>query len=231
MLLEICANSFLSAANAAEAGVERIELCQELQVGGITPSAGLIKQVVDKLDIAVCVLIRPRAGNFVYSDEEFEIMKTDIQLCRELGCDGVVSGVLLPDGNLDVERTRALVEQAGPLTFVFHRAFDVATNPTTAFSQLIDMGVDRILSSGGKSSALEGLDNLRNWQKEAGNSLSFMPGGGINANNISLFREAGFTQIHTSASTAIPAEEGIFGSPLSYSDPEKIRNIIAALQA
>lgn len=231
MLLEICANSFLSAANAAEAGAKRIELCQELQVGGITPSAGLIKQVVDKLDIAVCVLVRPRAGNFVYSDDEFEIIKNDIQLCRELGCEGVVSGVLLPDGNLDVERTRALVEQAGPMTFVFHRAFDVAANPSETLARLMELGVERILSSGGKSSALEGLDNLRNWQKQAGDKLSFMPGGGIKAANASVFREAGFTQIHTSASTSIPAEEGIFGSPLSYSDPEKIRNIIAALQA
>lgn len=229
MLLEICANSFLSAANAAAAGADRIELCQELQVGGITPSWGLLRHVRERLDIPVHVLIRPRAGNFVYSDDEFAIMKHDIQACRELGCAGIVSGVLYSDGRLDVERTRELIEVSGDLSFTFHRAFDVVVNPSEVVEQLIEMGADRILSSGGETTAIEGLNRLRDWQQQAGKRLDFMPGGGINSNNASLFQAAGFSAIHTSASTAIPAEAGIFGSPLSYSDEKKILKILEIL--
>ncbi len=124
MLLEICANSYQSAKNAQEAGADRIELCQELSVGGITPSYGLLKQVVESLDISVFVLIRPRGGDFVFSDIEYKIMKSNIQLCKDFGCQGIVSGVLNADKTIDFGRTKELVQLSRPLKFTFHRAFD-----------------------------------------------------------------------------------------------------------
>ena len=132
MKLEICANSYRSAKNAQEAGAYRIELCQELSIGGLTPSYGLLKQVIEIIEIPIFVLIRPRGGNFVYSDVEFEIMKTDIQLCKDLGCHGIVSGVLNSDKTIDLKRTKELVELSKPLAFTFHRAFDELENAKEA---------------------------------------------------------------------------------------------------
>lgn len=124
MVVEICANSYQSALNAQNAGAKRIELCSELASGGITPSYGLLKQVIDTLSLSVYVLIRPRSGNFNYSEEEFDVMKQDIQLCKNLGYQGIVSGVLNKDNTIDIERTKELIELSKPLEFTFHRAFD-----------------------------------------------------------------------------------------------------------
>ncbi len=148
MKLEICTNSYQSAKNAQDAGAHRIELCQELAVGGITPSYGLLKEVIGNLKIPVFVLIRPRGGNFVYSNAEFDIMKIDIQLCKDLGCHGIVSGVLNSDKTIDLKRTKELIELSQPLPFTFHRAFDVIVNSKEALEQLIDLGVERVLTSG-----------------------------------------------------------------------------------
>ena len=158
MLLEICANSFQSAINAQVAGAHRIELCSELAVGGITPSYGLIKKVIEKLSIPVYVLIRPRSGNFTYSEEEFNIMKADIILCKQLGCHGIVSGVLNTDNSIDSVRTKALIELSSPLPFTFHRAFDRAPDTFEALDQLIELGAGRILTSGQAPSAETGMD-------------------------------------------------------------------------
>ena len=229
MLLEICANSYQSAKNVQEAGAHRIELCQELSVGGITPSYGLLKQVLEKITIPVCVLIRPRGGNFVYSDEEFEIMKNDIQLCKELGCKGIVSGVLNPDKTIDVKRTQELVELSKPLEFAFHRAFDEVINPKVALGQLIDLGVERVLTSGQEKSAEQGLELLQELSKISNNRITILAGGGINAQNALKFKEVGLKEIHASASSQLEDNNSLFSMPLTYSDPQKIKAILDAI--
>ena len=201
MQLEIVATSLQSAINAEKAGADRIELCSELGVGGITPSYGLIKSVLENCSISVFVLIRPRSGNFVYSDEEFEIIKKDIQLCKDLGCAGIVSGVLNADNSIDLNRTQELIELSKPLEFTFHRAFDLTENPIRSLEELMDLGADRVLSSGQKNSAELGLDLLIQLKNVAQNKIGVLPGGGINPANVHLFTENGFSEIHASASS------------------------------
>ena len=198
MIYEICASSFESAKNAEIAGATRIELCSELGVGGVTPSYGLIKKVMDELSIGNCVLIRPRSGNFTYTDEEFDVMLRDINLCRELGCQGVVTGVLHRDNTIDEERTARLKEAAGTMEFIYHRAFDCAPDPIAAIKTLKRLGVERILTSGGKKSAIEGLELLKELNRIAAGQPTIMPGGGINPQIIIQIKAAGFTQVHFS---------------------------------
>lgn len=199
MIFEVCASSFESAKNAQLAGANRIELCSELGVGGITPSYGLIKKVMDDLTIANCVLIRPRSGDFTYSEEEFDVMLRDIAFCKELQCDGVVSGVLNANGTIDEKRTQQLIDAAGAMDFIYHRAFDCTPNPTEALLTLKNLGVKRILTSGGKKSALEGLPALREFLKISKNNPIIMPGGGINPESIKIIQSEGFKEIHFSA--------------------------------
>lgn len=229
MKLEICANSYQSAKNACDSGAHRIELCQELSVGGITPSYGLLKKVIEELDIPVFVLIRPRSGNFVYSEDEFQIMKTDIQLCKDLGCKGIVSGILKPDDTIDVERTKILIDLAKPLSFTFHRAFDEVKNPKEALLQLIELGANRVLTSGKKTTAEEGLDLLKELNVLAKNRITILAGGGITSKNANLFKEAGLTEIHASASSTKKQDDGMFSVPITFSDPMKIKAILDAI--
>lgn len=203
MLLEICASNYQSALNAQKAGAHRIELCSELGTGGITPSYGLLKKVMEELTIPVMVLIRPRSGNFIYSNADFDIMKRDIELCKELGCAGIVSGVLTADFKIDIRRTSDLIELARPLPFTFHRAFDHITNPEQAVVDLVNLGAKRILTSGQHSKAIDGIENLKRYQEIAGNELIIIPGGGINAGNCSVFAKANFKEIHASATEII----------------------------
>ena len=226
MKLEICANSFQSAKNAQDAGAHRIELCQELSVGGITPSFGLVKQVIEQLHIPVFVLIRPRSGNFIYSDDEFEIMKHDIEVCKKLGCHGIVSGVLNPDHTIDLERTKTLIACSDHLQFTFHRAFDEVSNPEEGLEQLIVLGVTRILSSGQQPHADEGLETLKRWHEIANGRIKIMPGSGINRTNAKLFKDAGFEEIHASASTVILQEGSLFFQPQTVSDLTKIKALL-----
>ena len=199
MVLEICASSFQSAINAQSAGANRIELCSELAVGGLTPSYGLIKNVLATVNIPVNVLIRPRSGNFTYSEEEFAIMKTDIQLCKDLGCNGIVSGVLNPDNTIDIARTKELIEWSKPLEFTFHRAFDWVENSFEALEQLITIGATRVLTSGKKNTALDGMKLLKVLKERANNNIIILPGGGINKENAVLFKNKEFKEIHCSA--------------------------------
>lgn len=229
MKLEICANSYQSAKNACEAGAHRIELCQELSFGGITPSYGLLKKVIEELDIPAFVLIRPRSGNFVYSDDEFQIMKTDIQLCKDLGCNGIVSGVLKPDNTLDAERTKVLIDLAKPLPFTFHRAFDEVKSPKETLLQLIELGADRVLTSGQKATAEEGLELLKELNVLAENKIKILAGGGVSSKNATLFKQAGIEEIHASASTTKAEDNSMFSVPMTFSDPIKIKAILDAI--
>lgn len=198
-MLEICASNIQSAINAQNSGADRIELCTELPVGGITPSFGLIKHAVEQLSIPVYVLIRPRGGDFVYSDKEFQIMKSDIEIVKKLGAKGIVSGVLNIDKTIDYKRTKELIELSKPLDFTFHKAFDEVTEPIKELESLIDLGVNRILTSGQKETAEEGLDLLLKMKEIAGNRLTILPGGSVRPSNAELFLKNGFKEIHSSA--------------------------------
>ena len=198
MIIEICANSYQSAINAQQAGADRIELCSELAVGGITPSYGLIQKVKQDGQIPVHILIRPRSGDFTYSQTEFEIIKEDIKLCKDLGCEGVVSGVLKRDGTIDITRTKVLVELAKPMHFTFHRAFDWVVNPLEGLDQLMDIGVDTILTSGQEKKAIQGIQLLKELKERGGDAIKIMPGAGVTIDNILDFKNEGFSQIHFS---------------------------------
>ncbi len=182
--LEICVDSIDSALNAQMAGADRVELCDNLIEGGTTPSFGMIATVRHKLSIDVNVIIRPRGGDFLYSDDEFNVMKKDIEICRDTGIDGVVTGILKKDGTVDTERTGELVRLAGPMKVTFHRAFDMCPDPVKGLEDIIKTGSYRILTSGHKNSAAEGLELIAQLVKLAGNRIIIMPGGGLNANNI-----------------------------------------------
>ncbi|SHJ58401.1 copper homeostasis protein CutC [Pseudozobellia thermophila] len=203
MLVEVCANSLQSALNAERGNADRIELCSELAVGGVTPSYGLLKAVREQVSIPVHVLIRPRSGDFTYSDVEFDIMLEDIRLCVDLGFDGIVSGALHKDFQVDRERTGRLVEAAGKLRFTFHRAFDWVVDPIEALKELEGLGVDTILSSGQRQSALEGMPLLRALHENAVN-CTIMPGGGIRVENAENFKNAGFAAVHLSGTSFLP---------------------------
>lgn len=207
MHLEICAANIQSAINAEKAGAHRIELCSELAVGGITPSFGMLKTVLETVSLPVFVLIRPRSGNFTYTKHEFEAMKADILQCKSMGCSGIVSGILIGDNTVDLERTRELVELSKPLPFTFHRAFDWVIKPMEAIDQLAEIGVNRILTSGQQPNAEQGLRLLVQLKEYANKRLIVLPGGGINADNAKLFKQNGFIEIHASASALISKTE------------------------
>jgi len=177
ILVEACVDSVEAALAAQAGGADRVELCANLLEGGCTPSAGTIQLARERLHIRMNVIIRPRGGDFCYSGAEFEAMKLDIELCKRLGTDGVVLGLLNPDGTVDVERTRALIELARPLSVTFHRAFDVTRDPFEALETLIGLGVDRILTSGQEYSPLEGLELIAELVRQAGDRVIIMPGG------------------------------------------------------
>ena len=239
MKLEICANSFQSALNAQIAGADRIELCTELALGGITPSHGLIEKVVSELDSEVYILIRPRSGNFTYTDEEFDVMKRDIEFCKRIGCQGIVSGILMKDNSIDIKRTEQLLKLSSPLDFTFHRAFDLIPNAVEGLQQLMDIGVPRILSSGQQPSAEQGLPLLKKLLQLSQSKISIMPGAGISANNAHLFKEAGFREIHCSASSVMKndyapklpmsSRQAFDESGTTVSDIEKIKKIRSSI--
>lgn len=202
--LEICANSVQSAINAQQGGAHRVELCDNLWEGGTTPSTATILLTRQHLNIDVYVLIRPRGGDFVYSELEFEIMTEDIKQSKKLGADGIVSGVLLPNGNIDITRTKELVELSKPLSFTFHRAFDLVNNLENALEDVISCGAERILTSGLDNSSIEGLDTLKKLNEYAKGRITIMPGGGITTENISMLAQhSSSTEFHCSAKAKV----------------------------
>ncbi len=240
MILEICANSYTSAFNAEKAGAHRIELCQELSLGGITPSHGLLEKVCSNLSIEVYVLIRPRSGDFTFTDDEFDVMLRDIAFAKTLGCNGIVSGVLYRDGTIDKERTAQLKKAAGEMDFTFHRAFDWTPDYEKAIQTLKEIGIGRVLTSGQNNAAAEGFENLKKMKKLAGPNVSIMPGGGINPENIKRFIEAGFVELHSSASSTSSGYNRnlimhnvmqIASGEHTYSDIEKIKRLLERAQS
>jgi copper homeostasis protein len=199
VLIEVCVDSAESAMAAERGGAHRVELCSSLLDGGITPSSGLIALVRQLLSIQLHVMIRPRAGDFHYSDEEFQIMQRDILACKKLGADGVVLGLLDLDGKIDKARTRELVELAAPMRVTYHRAFDMSVDLVQALRDLQSTGVHCVLTSGGEQTAMEGAATLQQLVRWANGNLAIMAGGGIEENNVAaLISQTGVREIHAS---------------------------------
>lgn len=201
MIVEVCASSLKSALIAQSAGVDRLELCTALGVGGLTPSYGLLKSVKEHIDIPVHVLIRPRMGDFTYNDYEFQMMLDDIEIVKSMGFEGVVSGVLNQDFTIDINRTKELINAASGMTFAFHRAFDWVPNPEQSLKELEVLGVAIVLSSGQKSKAIDGISLLERLQLQT-NSMVIMPGSGVNDSTVTQFEQTGFKAVHLSGVVA-----------------------------
>lgn len=200
MLLEICAFNLPAALAAERAGADRIEFCSGPEEGGVTPSAGLLRLARERLRVPLYPIIRPREGDFLYSEDEFRVMMRDVELCKEMGCDGVVIGMLLADGSVDQVRGARLVEAAYPLGVTFHRAFDRAANPFEALEAVIRIGCERILTSGQRPVAMEGVQLIAELVRQADDRIVIMPGSGVRADNIGeLAAKTGAVEFHTSA--------------------------------
>ena len=206
VLFEICVGSAQGAIAAQEGGARRVELCDNLIEGGTTPSAGAVLVARKHIDIGLNVIVRPRGGDFCYSDVEFETMARDVDTAAESGADGIVIGLLNPDGSIDVERTGAFVERIRPLPVTFHRAFDMTANPRRALDELISLGVDRVLTSGQEISALEGIDLIAELIEKAAGRIVIMPGGGITERNVAkVVAGTGAREIHVAAGGSVPS--------------------------
>jgi copper homeostasis protein len=241
--LEICVDSVESAIDAQKAGADRVELCNNLIEGGTTPGYGTILSARDNLNIGLNVIIRPRGGDFLYSDLEYDIMKRDIDICGECGVDGVVLGILRSGGEIDLERTAKLIEFAHPMSATFHRAFDMCSNPLQGLEDVIASGAKRLLTSGQKNKALEGTELISQLVCQAGGRIIIMPGSGINESNIAqIAKETGAKEFHLTGRKVIDSEMifrrqnitigGVTGIPefsRMVADPEKIHSIINIL--
>jgi len=198
--LEICAGSLQSALAAQAGGADRIELCDNLADGGTTPSYGMLVQCKKLLKIPFFPIIRPRGGDFVFSKDEFEIMKEDVICCKELGCEGIVIGMLKKDGSIDTDRCSELIALAGSMQITFHRAFDRCSDLKKGLEDIIQLGCHRVLTSGGKEYAVEGIELLKSLVIQAGSRIIIMPGSGINPLN--LLEIAEVTSAHEFHTTA-----------------------------
>jgi len=242
--LEICVDSVESAIIAESAGAGRLELCSALSEGGVTPSAGLIESVRRNTNIRMHILIRPRSGDFLYSDSEFSVMRRDIDTAGECGADGIVTGMLIREGTVDIERTSLLVEYAQPMSVTFHRAFDMTRDPVKALEDVIAAGASRILTSGQARTAIEGAGIIKSLVTTAGDRIQIMPGGGINEYNIALLatsteaREYHLSGRQNTESRMTFRRKGIYmGDPrlqseytLRNADAERIRSVIMILR-
>lgn len=204
MVLEICADSVASAMAAQCGNADRIELCSDLLEGGITPGPGLISLVRSRLKIEVYVMIRPRAGDFIYSKDELEVMRRDMDEARRFGVDGFVLGILTEHGDIDIKRTRELVERAKPLPVTFHRAIDMTPDPVAALEDVIATGARRVLSSGGASNVTKGCSVLRSMREAAGNRIAMMAGSGITLRTVRHIADStGISEFHASLRKAV----------------------------
>ncbi|MEP7371959.1 MAG: copper homeostasis protein CutC [Chitinophagaceae bacterium] len=198
-IIEIATSDLLTTQSAVEGGADRIELCANLAEGGTTPSYGHIKKCREAFNVLIYPIIRPRGGDFLYNAEEFEVMLQDVKLCKQLGCDGVVIGLLNANGSIDTERTSILTEAAYPLGITFHRAFDRCRNPFEAMEQLIEIGCERILTSGQKSLATDAVETIAQLNEAARERIIIMPGSGVRKENIKMLAEqTGCVEFHSS---------------------------------
>lgn len=188
-LIEICLESVESVIAAEKGGADRVELCSDLFEGGLTPTIGTVKTALKKSNIKINAMIRPRGGDFCYSDEEFEVMKEDIKAFKETGINGIVFGILTPEGDVDVKRSKEIIELARPLAVTFHRAFDMTRDPYKSLEELIELGVDRVLTSGQEATVPEGADLLEDLVQIAGDRIIVMPGCGITERNFPKLRD------------------------------------------
>jgi len=210
VLIEICVDSTESALAAERGGAHRVELCGDLLEGGITPSAGLIETVRQKVGISLHVIIRPRGGDFCYTSDEFESMKRDVSTAKQLGADGVVFGILKENGHVDTARTRCLVEMARPLNATFHRAFDMSADPKQALEDVIHAGIHRVLTSGGEQNAEDGMPAIASLVSAAKDRIAIMVGGGIRETNVRrIMVETGAREVHANVGHSVP-------SPMMY---------------
>lgn len=242
METEVCAYSLESCHAAREGGATRVELCSGMAEGGTTPSWATIRLARAIPGLQLSVMIRPRGGDFLYSDLEFEQMTLDIEQAKACGADAVVLGLLTPDGDIDKERTTRLVQLASPMTVVFHRAFDMARDWQTALEDIIDCGCRRILTSGGKNTAMEGIDTLRDIVTRASGRIEIMAGSGVNPANTLPLADTGVDALHFSA-RSLRDSGMIYRNPrvsmggtdvigeydIAYSRPGTIREIVTLL--
>ncbi len=206
MILEMCIDSVESAIASAEGGADRVEFCANLLEGGTTPSLGAIRETKRAAKIDLSVMVRPRGGDFCHTEEEFAVMCEDVRIFKEEGVDCVVFGLLTPDGTVDVEKTQQLIEHARPLPITFHRAFDMTRDPFEALDTLIQLGVERILTSGQEPSVFEGTELVRQLIERAGDRIIIMPGCGITSKNVNrVIEETGAKEIHVAAPAPQPS--------------------------
>jgi len=238
ILIEVCVDSVESAVAAEQGGADRVELCDNLLEGGTTPSAGAIAVARRTLGIKLHVMIRPRGGDFCYSAIELEMMRHDIQVAKELGADGVVFGLLTPEGDVDIAPTRELLALARPLSVTFHRAFDVARDPYAALDSLIALGVDRVLTTGQEPSVLEGMELVADLVRYAQGRIIVMPGSGAERRMGQLVRATGANEFHVVATRSVESsmrfrnERVFMGGTLrppeytrQLTDPEALRRL------
>jgi copper homeostasis protein len=205
ILLEVCVDSIDSALAADRGGADRIELCSSLLEGGLTPSPGVISTVLGKVSLSVFVMIRPRGGDFCYSDDEFKAMEQDVLTAKQLGADGVVFGILTEEGRVDIDRSQRLVDLARPLKVTFHRAFDMSRDLSEALEDLIRLRVDRVLTSGGEQNVELGQSMISNLQRQAKDRIIVMAGAGITENNVGqLVSITRVREIHASLKSSLP---------------------------
>jgi copper homeostasis protein len=241
--IEICVDNIESALVAQNAGADRVELCDNLIEGGTTPGYGTIVSARNNLNIGLHIIIRPRGGDFLYTDLEYDIMRREIDICGESGVDGIVLGILRSNGDIDVERTAKLIEFAHPMSATFHRAFDMCSNPVEGLEDVISTGAARLLTSGQKDKAKEGAELISLLIKQSGKRIIVMPGSGINESNIAyIARATGASEFHLTGRKVIDSEmafrrQGIsLGGTLEtpefsrkVADPEKIKSIVNIL--
>jgi copper homeostasis protein len=236
-LLEVAANSIASAFAAQAGGAGRVELCASLDEGGVTPSHGTIALAREGLDIPLYVLVRPRSGNFLYENAEIEAMLDDITHCADLGCDGVVVGALTAEGEVDAEACQLFLQAAGSMGVTFHRAFDLVSDRVAALETVIELGFERVLTSGGMPSAVAGASSIARLVAQAGGRIVVMPGAGIEPDNVAALRNVTRArEFHASAKRRLPSgmrrtpsdDLGMGGGEIR-TDEDTVRALVAAL--
>ena len=234
-IIEIATTDFASTEAAVKGGADRIELCTALSEGGLTPSLGLIKTCREKFSLPLFPIIRPRSGDFLYSDEEYSIIKNDVNLCKEIGCDGIVIGFLKKDGSIDKKRMAKIVERAYPMEVTFHRAFDRCIDPFEALEEIIDAGCQRILTSGQQPTAREGVGLIKKLISAADGRIIIMPGSGLKKDNIKeVATLTGAEEFHAALRNSVKSKmEFIHPSFLSagnYEQPGILEKDVRAFQ-